>query len=212
MKLHRCTAPSALVFALSAAPAMAAPIFSDDFNRAVGNSVGQGWSETEHNVSDVALVVRSGADHEMQVQDDDPDGIASQLSGISTLGYTGITLTYEWAATNNTESGDWLYVEWRDGALPANAWTQLAAHALNGSTAHQSASWSIPGAEGLTDFEFRYRVAVNANNEGATIDNVVLSAERAPADANAVPEPASLALAGLGLCLLPWAARRRKEG
>ena len=215
MKLHRRTAPTTLAFALAAASAsaMATPIFSDDFNRALSNTVGNGWQEVEGALpsaaADVSIVERSAADNEMQVRDNDPNGIASQLAGISTFGYTSLSLSYDWAPTNNTEAGDLLLVEWRDGA--AGSWMQIASHALLGTGTHTSELWSLPDAAGLADFEFRYRVAVNANNEGATIDNVVLSGERAAAEANAVPEPGSLTLAGLGLCLLPWVARRRRR-
>jgi hypothetical protein len=215
MKLHRSTAPTTLAFVLAAASAsaLATPIFSDDFNRALSNTVGNGWQEVEgaspSAAADVSIVERSAGDNEMQVRDDDPNGIASQLAGISTLGYTGLTLAYDWAPTNSTESGDLLFVEWRDGA--AGSWTQIASHALLGTGTHASALWSLPDAAGVADFEFRYRVAVNANNEGATIDNVVLSGRRTADEASAVPEPGSLALAGLGLCLLPWVARGRRR-
>jgi len=215
MKLHRCTAPIALAFALGAASAgaTATPIFSDDFNRALSDTVGNGWQEIEGALpsaaADVSIVERSAADNEMQVRDNDPNGIASQLAGLSTLGYTGLTLSYDWAPTNNTEAGDLLFVEWRAG--PAGSWMQIASHALLGTGTHSSELWSLPDAAGVADFEFRYRVAVNANNEGATIDNVVLSGQRAGDEASAVAEPGSLALAGLGLCLLPWIARRRNR-
>ena len=215
MKLHRRTAQPALAFALAAAmaPAMATPIFSDDFNRALSNTVGNGWQEVEgaspSAAADVSIVERSAGDNEMQVRDNDPNGIASQLAGISTLGYTNLTLAYDWAPTNNTEAGDLLFVEWRDGS--AGSWTQIAAHALLGTGMHTSELWSLPDAAAVADFEFRYRVAVNANNEGATIDNVVLSGRRTADEAIAVPEPGSLALAGLGLCLLPWVARGRRR-
>ena len=215
MKLHRSTAPSTLAFVLAAAmaPAMATPIFSDDFNRALSDTVGNGWQEVEgaspSAAADVSIVERSAGDNEMQVRDNDPNGIASQLAGISTLGYTNLTLAYDWSPTNNTEAGDLLFVEWRDGA--AGSWTQIAAHALLGTGTHSAALWSLPDAAAVADFEFRYRVAVNANNEGATIDNVVLSGLRSGDEASAVPEPGSLALAGLGLCLLPWVARRRQR-
>lgn len=215
MKLHRSTAPTTLAFVLAAASAsaLATPIFSDDFNRALSNTVGNGWQEVEgaspSAAADVSIVERSAGDNEMQVRDNDPNGIASQLAGISTLGYTSLALAYDWAPTNNTEAGDLLFVEWRDGS--AGSWTQIAAHALLGTGTHTSELWSLPDAAGVTDFEFRYRVAVNANNEGATIDNVVLSGRRIADEARAVPEPGSLALAGLGLCLLPWVARGRRR-
>jgi hypothetical protein len=215
MKLHRSTAASTLAFVLAAASAsaLATPIFSDDFNRAPSNTVGNGWHEVEgaspSAAADVSIVERGAGDNEMQVRDNDPNGIASQLAGISTLGYTSLTLAYDWAPTNNTEAGDLLFVEWRDG--PAGSWTQIAAHALLGTGMHTSELWSLPDAAGVADFEFRYRVAVNANNEGATIDNVVLSGRRTADEASAVAEPGSLALAGLGLCLLPWVARGRRR-
>ena len=215
MKLHRCTAQSALAFALAAtsASALATPIFSDDFNRALSNTVGNGWQEMEGSLpsaaADVSIVERSAGDNEMQVRDNDPNGIASQLGGLSTLGYTSLSLSYDWAPSNNTEAGDLLFVEWRDGS--AGSWMQIASHALLGTGTHSSELWSLPGAAGVADFQFRYRVAVNANNEGATIDNVMLSGQRADDEAGAVPEPGSLALAGLGLCVLPWVARRRRR-
>lgn len=200
----------ALGSALSAS-ATATTIFSDDFNRGVSDNVGGGWSEVESDAVDVSLVTRATSDQEMQLRDDDPKAVASQLNGISTLGYTGISLSYDWAPTNNTESGDFLWVEWRDGS--GGSWTSLAQHALIGPAGHQSASWNIANAGGLTDFQFRFRAEVNANNEGAYVDNVALLGERsaaAPALASAVPEPGGLALAGLGCALLALSGRRKK--
>ena len=192
------------------AAASAAPIFADDFNRAVSASVGNGWSETESDDVDVSIVARAGADRQMQVRDDDPRGIASQRAGISTLGYASVFLAYEWAPSNNTETGDLLWVEWRDGANGDNPWTAVASHALAGPAGHSAALQEVIGAGDIADFEFRFRVAVDSNNEGALIDNVVLSGASLTLQPQAVPEPGSLALAGLALVLLAGATLGRR--
>ena len=194
------------------AAASAAPVFADDFNRAVSASVGNGWSETESDAVDVSIVTRSGADREMQVRDDDPRGVASQHTGISTLGFDSVFLAYEWAPSNNTEAGDFLQVEWRDGAALDGAWTAIASHALAGPAGHVSALHEVIGAAGIADFEFRFRVVVDSNNEGALIDNVTLSGttlERS--SVQSVPEPGTLLLAGLSLVLLSTSARRARR-
>jgi hypothetical protein len=198
----------ALAFLASAGlPAAATPIFSDTFDRGASNVVGGGWTEVESDAVDVSLVNRSSGGQAMQLRDDDPRAIASQLDGISTLGYTNIRLSYDWAGTNNTEVGDFLWVEWRAGST--GDWTEVTHHELLG-TDFNSAAWDIAGAGGLNDFEFRFRLVVNANNEGAYVDNVVVSGDRevvvTPSD---VPEPGALALSGLALTALALTSRRK---
>jgi hypothetical protein len=206
--MKRVAAMTAVVAMLggAAAAASAAPIFADDFNRAVSASVGNGWSETESDDVDVSIVARSGSDRQLQVRDDDPRGVASQHSGISTLGLASVFLAYEWAPSNNTEAGDFLWVEWRDGAGDG-PWTAIASHALAGPAAYSAALHEVVGGAGIADFEFRFRVAVDSNNEGALIDNVVLSDATSERAVQSVPEPGTLGLAGLSLVLLSTTVR-----
>ena len=203
--MKRMAAMTAVVAMLcgACATASAAPIFADDFNRALSASVGNGWSETESDDVDVSIVARSGSDRQMQVRDDDPRGVVSQHTGISTLGYASVFLAYDWAPSNNTEAGDFLWVEWRDGAASGNPWTAIASHALAGPAGHASALHEVLDAVGIADFEFRFRVVVDSNNEGALIDNVVLSGVTLERNTvQSVPEPGTLALAGLSLVML----------
>ena len=53
-----------------------------------------------------------------------------QASGVSTVGWGGITLGYDWARMGNTEANDELAVEWRDGSLGGDAWSLLALFTL----------------------------------------------------------------------------------
>ena len=208
--MHKVSTTLVAAALCSALTAHAAAIFSDDFDRGVADGVGNGWSELESDAVDVSLIQRISGGQQLQIRDNDPRAMASQLGGISTQGYTNIVLNYEWAPTNNTEAGDFLWVEWRNG--PAGTWSEIAQHELIGPAAAQVASWTVAGAEGLDAFEFRFRLVVNANNEGATIDNVALAGERpgtSTGTTQAVPEPAGTALAGLGLGLLGFFGRRR---
>ena len=202
--MRQAAAVTAMVAMLGGAcgAVSAAPIFADDFNRAVSASVGNGWSETESDDVDVSIVARSGADRQMQVRDDDPRGVASQHTGISTLGFSSVFLGYDWAPSNNTEAGDFLWVEWRDGAAGDGPWTAIASHALAGPAGHSSALHEVIGAAGIADFEFRFRAMVDSNNEGALIDNLALSGVTLERSVQSVPEPGTLALAGLSLVLL----------
>jgi hypothetical protein len=201
MKLRiRSTAALALSVA-TLVPAVAAPVFSDDFQRSDRNVVGGGWTEAEPQPGDIR--VRDGV---LELQDEGSRIL--QASGLSTVGWSALSLGYDWARMGNTETQDELAVEWRDGAGPDEVWTLLAVHPLGGSDTAYTRELRALGdaAAGLADLEFRFRLGVNANNEGVLLDNIVLSGTPL-AQASQVPEPASLGLAGLSLALLALTRR-----
>jgi len=147
----------------------------------------------------------------LHISDEDPNGIAALVSGISTIRYTN--LSFPTNGRRPRELGDLLWVEWRDGSSQHNAWQAIAMHALLGAASHVSIAEFIANGGGVADFDLRFRVLVNANNEGAYIDNLMLTGHAVSANTDngapaTVPEPGSLALAGLALVLCAGGFRR----
>jgi hypothetical protein len=179
-----------LIGALSAQSAFAVVIFEDNFNRGTRNNVGNGWSEIERHNNDVRI------NNNVLNLRDRQNGIDAAVTqtGLSTIGLTDIMLSYDWGASNNTESNDTLYVEWR--VTGSSSWTELVAHALGGSSLTNNVlSFGIAAAN-QASIEFRFYTSVSAANERALIDNVMLTGRAA---AVAVSEPATLFLMGMGM-------------
>jgi hypothetical protein len=202
-----CAAVGMLLWMGSAA---AAVIFQDDFTRADSDTVGNNWTEANAQTVDVAI-----SSNRLLLRDNGPpQGTASQLD-LNTLGFEIIVLTYDWAVlTNGSGVNDELLVQWRPDS--GSSFITVATHELGGNTQGVFASNTISflaAANNLADFEFRFILDVVGNNDGALIDNVVLSGDQINGNGNGngngrVPEPATLLLVGLGLLGLGWSRRR----
>ena len=185
---------------LSAPSAFGVVIFEDDFNRSNRNNVGNGWAEVERHSNDVRI--NGGVLHLRDNRGNGVDAAATQ-SGFSTIGLTDIMLSYDWGASNNTESNDSLFVQWR--VTGSDSWTTLVEHALGGSSLTSNiVSFGIEAAN-QANIEFRFYTSVSASNERAFIDNVILTGRAA---ATAVSEPTTLML--LSIAGLGFLARRKR--
>lgn len=189
---------AAIAFAIIA-PASATPIWSDEFNRNDSNTVGNKWVELGSSSNDVAI-----SNHQLRLRDElpgNPDAAATQFS-ISTLGFNSISVAYSWAALTASEPNDYLQAAWKLSSEAA--WTNLVTgngHGLGGNSSFTSANYTLGKLANNTSIDFRFWTDVNQADEGALIDYVRVqgTAIEVPAPSLAVPEPASLALLGVGL-------------
>ncbi|MEO1202701.1 MAG: PEP-CTERM sorting domain-containing protein [Pseudomonadota bacterium] len=179
--------------------AQAAIIFSDDFNRTNSNTVGNGWTELEDDANDVAI--RNGRLRLRDTLPGNPD--AASTNAISTLGFTDIMLSFDWAASSNTESSDDFYVDWSTDN--AN-FTNLFSTGLGGSGFESVSLGPLAGLGGNDPIYLRFWIDVSTSTETVRIDNVVLSGTRIGGPSR-VSEPATLLLLGLGLLCLAGARR-----
>lgn len=228
--LTRMLAGGALA-ATIAAPASAAVIWQDQFNRADSNTVGNGWTEIQNGASDVAI---SGNALRLRDYRDGPDSVtapdaAATQWGISTAGYEDIFVQFRWAPLTASESTDTLFVSWKlsSAANTLANWSTLGSFGLGGNGTYTTSGFALGALAQDTSIDLRFWTSVNDDDEGALIDWVTLSGNAIPLPppptppapppeilqpvepGAGVPAPGTLALLGVGLAALGSFRRRR---
>jgi hypothetical protein len=128
---------------------------------------------------------------------------AAVWQNLSTAGYTGITLQFDWRAHNNTEPHDTLNVSWRDSSAD---WTTIWSTGLGGSTFVTVLLDEIIGASDNASFELAFWTDVSTSKERVFLDNIALLGDRV-----SVPEPTTLGLFSIGLLGLGLSLKKKKQ-
>lgn len=155
-----------MLVSTSSAGAQVQPVcsFTDDFERADSNSVGNGWAETEDFIDEVIVLGGSvtirGNGHAI-------------TRTVSTDGIENVELSYSWRDFGTTTSKDLLIVEWR--VCGADLWTLANLHALNEQNSFVLASALLTPDPSCDCVEIRFRTVTTGPNAaaiGARVDDV----------------------------------------
>ncbi len=220
----RCLVGTTLTAGLfaGATAANAATLYQDNFNRGVRSTVGAGW--VENLPSEVDLFTRGAGDQVLRLKQVPGGDVTASRGGIDLTGYENIVLSFQYKPWE-TEAGDILEVYF--GGL-------VYAVPLDGAWNWYDVSLDLDIAD-IAGVELMFKL-VSANNsysyveclkydkkgkctkakthswkdkeDWVKIDNVLITGDLIPPPVE-TPEPAALALFGLGL-LGVGTARRRK--
>lgn len=194
---------TAIIFTAAMPVAVAGPItiFQDDFDRTNRSTVGNGWSEIESAANSIRIV---GKELRLDGQAAANNGTAKGPDAavtrtIDAYAYHNLAVSFEWAAISASEASDFLNFAWKKTS--DTDYTHVASFALGGNKPLKSASFDLGALANNTSIDLRFWTNVNANDEGAFIDSVKVTA---------VPEPTSIALMGLALAAMGAVRRKRK--
>ncbi len=203
--LHSIAAASLALVTLTGAASASTVLYSDDFNRADNNTVGNGWSEVNRNRNDVK--VRKG---KLRLRDESAGSVdaAAATSVIDATGFEDLTVSFRWRSLRDNDIDDTLTLSYASAPTPALTDVRSWSHVFTGS--NDGNGWSrgtisfgsdLDGAQ----FSLMFWTSVNGATEGFWIDDVVVSGSAIPA----VPLPATLPLLGLALLGAGTALRRK---
>jgi len=170
------------VLSIISTPAVSAVIFEDDFDRSNTSIVGLDWNEGEKDSNDVAIY-----QNQLRLRDHQ-NGIGASISRIfDPQAASGLSIAFDWRASNNTENSDFFYLSTNLSREPDNAIWQTQ---LGGSDyAHTVINFSdlpLTGSGPISTLFFW--IDVGSAGETVYIDNLMIAQALTFDDTPTIPE------------------------
>ena len=171
-------------------------VWSDEFEAGLGSE----WTSSSSNFSVIASSLAFEGSRYLNIIGPSAIGGDTLLLAVSSVGYENLQFTGKWKIHDRLESVDHLAFEFSpDGVnwqslitlsdLPAGEWSSFSADLP-------------PGADNNPNLAFRWREEFSGQTDRVLGDNFGLFG-------TPIPEPATLAMLGLGSCAGIWGFRRR---